>query len=175
MLMTLFRGVLFAVCALWATGHAAIADDEPPCDYCSTIDINGEFDGHGCALNYSRPPGSECSCIASLNGSLYGIDGYACRKPALPPVPPAPRWKMTFKPNWERLSEGLTRSWSNFKPARSMECSACYYTLAGKEKSCVTAAGTTGSSCACYEEISGKVFPLRLPGKLCQGADGSPR
>lgn len=174
MLIALLRAVLASTFAFICATSVAIADDEEPaCDTCRTINAAGDFDGNGCPTNFSMRPGSECYCLASLNGQLYGIDGYACRKPAMPPPPPI---KMIIKkPNWERLSPALIDRWLKRWEARSDACTACYYSLAGIEKSCSTSEGAKGGACLCYEEMPGKVLPLRLSGRLCQGADGSPR
>lgn len=173
MTTSLLRALL--VCVVLIVSVAAQADDEPLCNYCLTIDASGNFDGNGCPTNFPMRPGSECYCLASLNGNAYGIDGYACRKPALPPSPP-PRKFDIRKTNWERLSDELIkRAFERPRVSVSDNCTACYYTLGGLEKNCETGGGSPGDVCACYEELPGKLFPLRVQGKLCQAADGSPR
>jgi hypothetical protein len=176
MLKTLFRAVLIVAFA-GVTGFALAQDDEPPCNYCRTINVTGDFDGSGCPTNFPMPPGSECYCLASINGNNYGIDGYACRKPAPPPEPPKPPVKWTQKtPNWERLSPEVLKRWlDKWAALNPPKCEACYYTFAGIERSCASTGGEPGSTCLCYEEVPGKIFPLRMPGKLCQAPDGSPR
>jgi hypothetical protein len=175
MITALFRAAFAAVFALGCIAGAAADDEEPLCNTCRTINATGAFDGNGCPTNFPMRPGSECYCLASINGQRYGIDGYACRMPAMPPVPPPPRREVFKKPNWERLSPELISRWLKWRQERANACSACYYTMGNIEKSCTTSEGARGGACLCYEEMPNKLLPLRVAGKLCQGADGSPR